>query len=247
VRVPCPRILSFRQTKRLTLPRQGIAMEFELLPPSSAEGPAPLGPLSAALAAPEPPPATGHRASCHRCGNMRKGILKCRRCPSTWCARCAERLAVEHGAEAFAGGCPLCLGLCCCSDERGARVCGRLYHCYKKVGGRPGAAARLFTRHRLLPFRALPHSLRSLRAARAPPSLSPSLPPSHPSSVPHVQELRIHGSGGQLAALGQAAGAYARGGRRGHPAACHHEGQGARPPLRWQRRRRRRRWRRRRR
>ena len=120
-------------------------MDFDLLPPSSSAAdaphgpPAPLGPLSAALAAPEPPPATGHRASCHRCGNMRKGILKCRRCPSTWCARCAERLAVEHGAEAFVGGCPLCLGLCCCSDERGARVCGRLYHCYKKVRGRPCA------------------------------------------------------------------------------------------------------------
>lgn len=78
-------------------------------------------------------PATSHRASCHRCGNMRKSTLGCKSCPSTWCARCAERLVMEYGVTLFDISCPVCSLMCCCSDDRSEKRCNRIYHCYKKV------------------------------------------------------------------------------------------------------------------
>lgn len=66
--------------------------------------------------------AAGHRASCHRCGNLRKRNVFCSRCPHTFCERCASKLVAEHG-DIFSKGCPLCLGLCCCGDPRGTHVC----------------------------------------------------------------------------------------------------------------------------
>ena len=105
---------------------------------ASSSPPPPLGPLSALAAAPpgaplpEPPPVTGHRASCHRCGNMRKSTIGCRRCPATWCARCAERLIMEYGEDCLTSTCPLCANLCCCQEDRASRSCNRIYHCYKK-------------------------------------------------------------------------------------------------------------------
>ncbi|RHY73030.1 hypothetical protein DYB30_004180 [Aphanomyces astaci] len=45
-----------------------------------------------------------HRASCHRCGNLRKKNVRC--------LGCAEKMVEEHGPQTFIGGCP--------------------FHCYKK-------------------------------------------------------------------------------------------------------------------
>ena len=75
----------------------------------------------------------GHRASCHRCGNMRKRNVRCLTCPHIYCQRCAEKVIVEYGQRAFDDGCPVCRSLCCCNAPRTATACPRLYHCYKKV------------------------------------------------------------------------------------------------------------------
>ena len=86
-----------------------------------------------------------HRASCHRCGNMRKRNVRCLTCPHIFCQRCAEKVIVEYGVRAFADGCPVCRSRCCCNAPRTATTCPRLYHCYKKVrsaGGERGADAR---------------------------------------------------------------------------------------------------------
>lgn len=48
-----------------------------------------------------------HRASCHRCGNMRKRLYLCKRCPYVYCQRCAEKMVEEHGDDVFVGGCPV--------------------------------------------------------------------------------------------------------------------------------------------
>jgi hypothetical protein len=48
-----------------------------------------------------------HRASCHRCGNLRKNKKLCNRCPYMFCARCAEKMIDEHGAAIFDDGCPV--------------------------------------------------------------------------------------------------------------------------------------------
>ena len=34
----------------------------------------------------------GHRASCHRCGNLRKKNILCVNCPHIYCARCSEKV-----------------------------------------------------------------------------------------------------------------------------------------------------------
>jgi hypothetical protein len=75
----------------------------------------------------------GHRASCHRCGNLRKRNVKCSSCPHIYCQRCAEKMVLEFGEKIFDGGCPVCKGICCCNDPRDASYCERLFHCYKKV------------------------------------------------------------------------------------------------------------------
>lgn len=72
-----------------------------------------------------------HRASCHRCGNLRKKNVLCSRCPHTFCQRCAEKMQEEHGMDVFNDGCPVCKDLCCCGKNRSLN-CTHKYHCYKK-------------------------------------------------------------------------------------------------------------------
>lgn len=72
-----------------------------------------------------------HRASCHRCGNLRKKNVLCSRCPHTFCQRCAEKMQEEHGIAVFNDGCPVCKDLCCCGKNRSLQ-CTHKYHCYKK-------------------------------------------------------------------------------------------------------------------
>lgn len=76
-------------------------------------------------------PSTKHRASCHRCGNLRKKIKCCTNCPHVFCQKCAEKMINEHGANIFLGGCPVCKEVCCCGKNRNAD-CPKKYHCYKK-------------------------------------------------------------------------------------------------------------------
>ena len=38
-----------------------------------------------------------HRKTCHRCGNLRKGMLLCLACPMSFCSRCVEKLQDEQG------------------------------------------------------------------------------------------------------------------------------------------------------
>jgi hypothetical protein len=83
-----------------------------------------------------PPDASGnriisHRASCHRCGNLRKKTMNCDRCPHVFCQKCGEKMQEEHGEMTFRNGCPVCKELCCCGVNRSVD-CGRLFHCYKK-------------------------------------------------------------------------------------------------------------------
>ncbi|KAF0689128.1 Aste57867_19400 [Aphanomyces stellatus] len=72
-----------------------------------------------------------HRASCHRCGNLRKKNVRCLGCPHIFCQKCAEKMVEEHGAQTFIGGCPVCKEMCCCGKNR-STVCRRKFHCYKK-------------------------------------------------------------------------------------------------------------------
>jgi hypothetical protein len=72
-----------------------------------------------------------HRASCHRCGNLRKKNVRCPVCPHIFCAKCAEKMIEEHGDHIFENGCPVCKELCCCGKNRTTR-CTRKFHCYKK-------------------------------------------------------------------------------------------------------------------
>uniref|UniRef100_A0AAV1VGB1 RING-type domain-containing protein n=1 Tax=Peronospora matthiolae TaxID=2874970 RepID=A0AAV1VGB1_9STRA len=72
-----------------------------------------------------------HRASCHRCGNLRKKNVWCPTCPHIFCARCADKMHEEHGDRVFENGCPVCKELCCCGKNR-TLSCLRMFHCYKK-------------------------------------------------------------------------------------------------------------------
>ena len=72
-----------------------------------------------------------HRASCHRCGNLRRKILVCPRCPHVFCLKCGEKMFEEHGATTFVGGCVVCKEVCCCGINRNDD-CSRKFHCYKK-------------------------------------------------------------------------------------------------------------------
>lgn len=73
-----------------------------------------------------------HRISCHRCGNIRKRRILCQRtvCPHTFCGRCSDKMKEEYGINVFAGGCPVCKELCCCSNK--TVFCHRKNHCYRK-------------------------------------------------------------------------------------------------------------------
>ncbi len=83
----------------------------------------------------------GHRASCHRCGNMRKKIIKCKACPQIYCRVCADLMVEEHGEDIFEGGCPKCKELCCCGKNKSAS-CNHVYHCYRKCPAtKTGASA----------------------------------------------------------------------------------------------------------
>ncbi len=42
-----------------------------------------------------------HRASCHRCGNLRKKIVQCSMCPQIFCRVCADLMTEELGKESF--------------------------------------------------------------------------------------------------------------------------------------------------
>lgn len=74
------------------------------------------------------------RTSCHRCANVRKETLIARcdeeSCKYVYCLSCKKKVISELGEDAFEGGCPRCLGLCCCFDK--SYSCDRQYHCYKK-------------------------------------------------------------------------------------------------------------------
>ena len=48
-----------------------------------------------------------HRASCHRCGNIRRKNLYCSHCPYIYCARCSQKMLEEHGHDIFIDGCPV--------------------------------------------------------------------------------------------------------------------------------------------
>ncbi|TMW62298.1 hypothetical protein Poli38472_009791 [Pythium oligandrum] len=72
-----------------------------------------------------------HRASCHRCGNLRKKNVRCPKCPHIFCQKCAEKMLEEHGEGVFVEGCPVCKELCCCGKNR-SMMCPRKFHCYKK-------------------------------------------------------------------------------------------------------------------
>ena len=72
-----------------------------------------------------------HRASCHRCGNLRRKILVCKFCPHVFCLKCGEKMFEEHGADAFKKGCVVCREICCCGINR-SEQCTRKFHCYKK-------------------------------------------------------------------------------------------------------------------
>eukprot|EP01036_Dinobryon_divergens_P032057 gene32057-41574_t len=74
---------------------------------------------------------TEHRATCHRCGNMRKSVLRCGKCPYVFCNRCTDKMIEEHGCDIFENGCPVCKGVCCCGMNK-TMDCNRKYHCYKK-------------------------------------------------------------------------------------------------------------------
>lgn len=76
-------------------------------------------------------PLLRHRASCHRCGNLRKTTVQCPVCPHIFCAKCAEKMREEHGSQIFQQGCPVCKEVCCCGKNR-SRHCTRKFHCYKK-------------------------------------------------------------------------------------------------------------------
>ena len=89
-----------------------------------------------------------HRASCHRCGNLRKKTMKCSRCPHVFCQKCGEKMQEEHGVITFKEGCPVCKELCCCGVNRSAD-CIRKFHCYKKcpaAAPSTGGAARSCSR-----------------------------------------------------------------------------------------------------
>lgn len=72
-----------------------------------------------------------HRASCHRCGNLRKKNVRCPQCPHIFCQKCAEKMLEEHGENIFVDGCPVCKEQCCCGKNR-TILCTRKFHCYKK-------------------------------------------------------------------------------------------------------------------
>lgn len=59
-----------------------------------------------------------HRASCHRCGNLRKKNVRCPQCPHIFCQKCAEKMVEEHGDGIFTDGCPVCKEQCCCGKNR---------------------------------------------------------------------------------------------------------------------------------
>lgn len=59
-----------------------------------------------------------HRASCHRCGNLRKKNVRCPQCPHIFCQKCAEKMVEEHGEGIFTDGCPVCKEQCCCGKNR---------------------------------------------------------------------------------------------------------------------------------
>lgn len=48
-----------------------------------------------------------HRASCHRCGNLRKYKQLCKKCPYVYCFRCVKKMIEEHGEDVFVDGCPV--------------------------------------------------------------------------------------------------------------------------------------------
>ena len=65
-----------------------------------------------------------HRQSCHRyvvmqycvyitfhlsnsCGNIRKEVRECSKCPQVFCIKCSEKIAEELTWDAFSNGCPV--------------------------------------------------------------------------------------------------------------------------------------------
>ena len=71
-----------------------------------------------------------HRATCHKCGNMREYTFACTECPYIFCMKCVNKMKQEHGETVFTKGCPVCKNLCCCADK--SENCHKIHHCYKK-------------------------------------------------------------------------------------------------------------------
>lgn len=71
------------------------------------------------------------RVTCHVCGNMRKNMEACTRCPMMWCLRCLEKVGGKHPATG--SGCNYCLGECCCSSNKTTpnEPCTNARHCCK--------------------------------------------------------------------------------------------------------------------
>jgi len=61
---------------------------------------------------------------------MRLNKVYCFQCVTIYCAKCADKMVIEYGSDAFREGCPMCKGQCCCSEK--SESCARQFHCYKK-------------------------------------------------------------------------------------------------------------------
>lgn len=85
---------------------------------------APSGSNNTSLFGPTPDVLVRHRASCHRCGNLRKKNVRCPQCPHIFCQKCAEKMLEEHGECIFTDGCPVCKEQCCCGKNR-TMLCAR--------------------------------------------------------------------------------------------------------------------------
>jgi hypothetical protein len=53
-----------------------------------------------------------HRATCHRCGNMRKSVFTCPICPYIFCKQCHYKMEEEFGVDVFVKGCPVVSKYC---------------------------------------------------------------------------------------------------------------------------------------
>lgn len=111
--------------------RQQLQLGPALVAPSPGQHPHHSYEAGGGLYGHQPDVLVRHRASCHRCGNLRKKNVRCPQCPHIFCQKCAEKMLEEHGEHIFVDGCPVCKEQCCCGKNR-TMLCTRKFHCYKK-------------------------------------------------------------------------------------------------------------------